>query len=124
MTTSETKAMTAAGGVRKLNQWLTFFCVDYIYCGKVVYECQEYVTLDPAYQVFDAGNWSSQEWKIKERIPTAWNVQLSRVESWGAGKALSLVGDIKAYAGKDISQDPLARSITGCLLAGGVDKPI
>lgn len=103
-------------------QWLTFICGIWTYAGKVTAECNEHVTLDPAYQIFDAGDWKEPEWKTYERIPTPWCIRKSAVESWGVGKAPSLAKDTAQPLESAMPADLQSGLTIGSQSARGPDK--
>lgn len=106
----------------KVGQGLTFFCRDWIYAGKVVAIHDNFVILDPCWQIYDFGQWSNPKWKTYERIPTPWCVQKSAVESWGVGKALPSVDDIAPDAGKAVTIGRYSVLINGNRQEDGPDE--
>ena len=106
----------------KIGHPVTLFCRDWIYAGKVIAVHDNYVVLDPCWMIFDYGQWSNTEWKTYERIPTAWCVQKSVVESWGVGKALPLEGDIAPRQVKTAIRAQLSDHIIGIRLGDGTDE--
>jgi len=66
-----------------LGENVTFFCLNYIYTGKLVGVNSIYLLLEDAKIVYETGPLGDKTWKDAQPLPNAWRVQISAVESWG-----------------------------------------
>jgi hypothetical protein len=75
-------------GLKKyFGQSVTFFCMNYIYTGKLMGVSEEEALLHDAYIVFETGDFTSKDWKDAQKIPIGEHyIRLSAVESYGQVK--------------------------------------
>lgn len=66
-----------------LGERVTFFCLNYIYTGKLVGVNGSYLLLEDAAIAYETGPLNSPEWKDAQALPHAWRIQISSIESWG-----------------------------------------
>ena len=70
-----------------LNQEILVFCLNYIYTGKLVGVNDKFIKLEGARLVYETGPFTSKGYTDAQTLPTGtWYVQLSAIESYGAGK--------------------------------------
>jgi hypothetical protein len=70
-----------------LGKEVTFFCVNYIYAGKLVGVNSTCVKLENPKIVYETGAFSEKEWKDAQALPKQYfYIQLSAVESFGECK--------------------------------------
>jgi len=89
----ETKMKVLAEQIEKegleslLGKEVTFFCVNYIYAGKLVGVNETCVKLENPKIVYETGAFSEENWKDAQALPKQYfYVQLSAVESFGECK--------------------------------------
>ncbi len=61
---------------------VTFFCMNYIYTGKLVGVNTRDVKLTEASIVYETGELNSSEWKDAQRLPHDLYIRLNSVESY------------------------------------------
>ena len=66
-----------------LGERVTLFCAAYIYTGKLVGVNAAFVKLADAAIVYETGALDSSSWQDAQKLPGAWYVQLTSVESFG-----------------------------------------
>lgn len=66
-----------------LGERVTFFCLNYIYTGKLVGVNDKFVLLDDAAVVYETGPFDNKTWKDAQKLPASWRLARSAVESWG-----------------------------------------
>ena len=71
------------GLVGLLGERICFFCVNYIYEGRLAGVNDTCVLLEDAAVVYETGPFNGKEFKDAQRIGPLWYVQLSAVESFG-----------------------------------------
>jgi hypothetical protein len=70
-----------------LGKEVTFFCVNYIYAGKLVGVNSTCVKLENPKIVYETGAFSEKEWKDAQALPKPYfYLRLSAVESFGECK--------------------------------------
>jgi len=70
-----------------LGERVTFFCLNYIYTGKLIGVNDEEALLDDAYVVFETGPLDSKDWKDTQPLPNKKHtIRMSAVESYGIVK--------------------------------------
>ena len=69
-----------------LGERVTFWCVNYIYTGRLVGVNDSCVKLADASVVYETGALDSDEWKDAQPLPNDWFIQLTAVESFGTLK--------------------------------------
>ena len=66
-----------------LGERVTLFCMNYFYTGNLTGVNKTCVLLEDAYVVFETGSFDSKTWKDAQKLPNAWYVQTSAIESFG-----------------------------------------
>ena len=74
------------GLISLLGERVTFFCMNYIYTGKLVGVNDVDVKLEDAAVVYETGPFNEKSWKDAQDLPNAHYVRLSSVESYGVVK--------------------------------------
>jgi hypothetical protein len=74
------------GLVGLMGKNVTFFCVNYIYTGKLVGVNDKYVMLENPSIVYETGPFSENKWKDAQNLPNDIFIMLSAVESYGIVK--------------------------------------
>ena len=74
------------GLIKLLGQTVTFFCLNYIYTGKLVGVNKEDVKLSSPKLVYETGPFSTKDWKDAQALPNDLYIRLSCVESYGEVK--------------------------------------
>ena len=69
-----------------IGERLTFFCLNYIYTGKLIGVNTSCVLLDEAAIVYETGALNTKTWKDAQALPNQWYVQLNCIESFGVLK--------------------------------------
>ena len=75
-----------------VGQNVTFFCMNYIYTGKLVEVTDVQARLEDAKIVYETGPFDDQNWSDAQNVPRHlnndgfWVVRLSAVESYGVMK--------------------------------------
>lgn len=75
--------VTGEGLERLLGEHVTFFCLNYIYTGKLVGVSSSCALLEDAAIVYETGELGEKKWKDAQKLPGAWYVQLGCIESFG-----------------------------------------
>ena len=70
------------GMAKLMGQRVTFFCVNYIYTGKLTGINEHEVLLTDAGIVYETGELSSKEWTDHQNLPNDLYIRLSAVESY------------------------------------------
>lgn len=65
-----------------MGQNVTFWCMNYIYTGKLVGVNDKFVKLEDAKVVFETGPLTTSTWQDAQPLPHACYVMLSSVESF------------------------------------------
>lgn len=66
-----------------MGQRITFFCMNYIYTGKLVGVNDTCVKLQDAAVVYETGPFGDKAWKDAQPLPGVWYLQLNSIESFG-----------------------------------------
>lgn len=66
-----------------MGETVTLFCLNYIYTGKLVGVNATCVLLEDAHVVYETGPFGDKTWKDAQKLPGAWYVQTSAIESFG-----------------------------------------
>lgn len=74
------------GLIGLLGENVTLFCMNYIYTGRLAGVNETCALLEDAKIVYETGPLDTKEWKDAQKLPRAWYVQLSAVESFGVLK--------------------------------------
>jgi hypothetical protein len=69
-----------------LGQVTTFWCVNYIYTGKLVGVNDKFVKLEDASVVYETGELTSKTWQNVQKVPNDWYLMVSAIESFGVMK--------------------------------------
>jgi hypothetical protein len=78
--------VNAEGLEKLLGERVTFFCLNYIYTGKLMGVNASCVLLESASIVYETGALTDKTWKDAQPLPNAWYVQLTAIESFGVLK--------------------------------------
>jgi hypothetical protein len=71
-------------GLEKLiGERVTFFCLNYIYTGKLAGVSETCALLEDASVVYETGAFTDNNWKDAQKLPNDWYVQLGVIESFG-----------------------------------------
>lgn len=66
-----------------MNERITIFCGNYIYTGKLVGVNDTCVKLEDAAIVYETGPFNDPKWKDAQKLPSAFYIQLTAIESFG-----------------------------------------
>lgn len=66
-----------------IGERVTFFCMNYIYTGKLSGINETCVLLTEAAVVYETGGFMDAKWRDAQSLPHDWYVQLSAIESFG-----------------------------------------
>lgn len=69
-----------------IGERLTFFCMNYIYTGKLIGVNETCLLLADASMVYETGELTGSNWRDAQKLPHDWYVQCSAVESFGVLK--------------------------------------
>lgn len=76
----------AEGLMKLIGKRVTLFCLNYIYTGTLSGVNETCVKLTDAGIVYETGELMTTSWQDMQKLPNAWYVQLSAVESFGVLK--------------------------------------
>jgi hypothetical protein len=65
-----------------MNERVTFFCINYIYTGKLVEVDEAVAVLEDAAIVFDTGEFSNKDWLDAQKLPHPCHVMVQSIESY------------------------------------------
>lgn len=71
------------GLIKLMGERVTFFCLNYIYTGKLVGVNAGCVLLEDAHVVYETGAFGDKTWKDAQKLPCEWYLQISAIESFG-----------------------------------------
>ena len=71
------------GLVSLMGERVTFFCGNYIYTGKLVGVNDTCIKLEDAAIVYETGAFNDPKWKDAQKLPSAFYIQLTAIESFG-----------------------------------------
>ncbi len=71
---------------RLLGRNLTFWCLNYIYTGKVTGVYADQIELSEPKVVYETGDFKEPEWKDAQGLPDTIYVMRRNIESWGVLK--------------------------------------
>ena len=74
------------GLVKLLGQTVTFFCLNYIYTGKLAGVNTHDVKLSNPKLVYETGPFNTKDWKDAQPLPNEIYIRLSCVEAYGIVK--------------------------------------
>jgi hypothetical protein len=70
------------GLIKLMGERVTFFCLNYIYTGKLTGVNDQFVKLEDAAIVYETGGLSDKEWKDAQKLPRPVYIMLATVESF------------------------------------------
>lgn len=74
------------GLIGLLGERVTFFCMNYIYTGKLTGVNSSCVLLENPSIVYETGDFASANWADAQKLPHSIYVQLSAIEAFGKVK--------------------------------------
>ncbi len=74
------------GLISLLGKEVTFFCMNYIYAGKLIGVNETCVLLEKPKIVYETGSFSSKDWKDAQKLPNNFYLQNSAFEGFGIVK--------------------------------------
>lgn len=74
------------GLVALMGEDVTFFCLGYIYAGKLVGVNATFVKLENGHVVYETGEFSSKTFKDAQKLPNDLYIQISAIESFSVLK--------------------------------------
>ena len=69
-----------------MGERVTFYCINYIWTGKLVGVNEKFVKLEDPAIVYETGPHNTKEWKDAQKLPNSVFIQLSAVEAYGIMK--------------------------------------
>ena len=78
----EMTEVTGEGLESLLGKRVTFFCLNYIYTGKLVGVNAQCVRLDDAAIVYETGELNTKQWKDAQALPHPTYVMVSAIEAF------------------------------------------
>lgn len=66
-----------------LGKVVTFFCVNYIYCGKLIGINATCIKLQDACIVYETGAFTDKNYKDAQKLPNDWYIRNEAIESFG-----------------------------------------
>lgn len=78
---------TEENGFEELfGQEVTFFCMNYIYAGKLVGVNATHAQIESPKIVYETGDFKTDSWKDAQSLPSSLNIMLSSIEAFGVVK--------------------------------------
>jgi hypothetical protein len=74
------------GLIKLMGERVTFFCLNYIYTGKLVGVNDQFVKLDDAAIVYETGEFADKEWKDAQKFSRPVYIMLQTIESFSVMK--------------------------------------
>jgi len=74
------------GLIKLMGERVTFFCLNYIYTGKLVGVNDQFLKLEDAAIVYETGGFSDKEWKDAQKLPRPVYIMIATVESFSVLK--------------------------------------
>lgn len=71
------------GMIALMGEDVTFFCLGYIYAGKLVGVNTTFVKLENAHIVYATGAFNTKKFEDAQKLPQEWYIQISAIESFG-----------------------------------------
>ena len=71
------------GLISLLGEVVTFFCLNYIYTGKLAGVNETCVLLESPKIVYETGSFSEKEWSDAQKLPNDLYIQITSIESFG-----------------------------------------
>ncbi len=66
-----------------LGQKVTFFCMNYIYCGILIGVNLHDLILEDAYLVYETGAFQDKGFKDAQKLGSEWRLRTDAIESYG-----------------------------------------
>lgn len=76
------------GLIALLGKTVTFFCMNYIYAGKLIGVNKTCVKLENAHIVYETGAYTDKKFKDAQKLNDTFYIQLNSIESYGELKGL------------------------------------
>lgn len=70
-----------------LGEYVTLYCLSFIYAGKLIGVNEQGVLLENASIVYETGAHANKKWSVAEKFPGNWHVRISKIESYGVFKS-------------------------------------
>lgn len=80
--------VSGEGLISLMGEDVTFFCLGYIYAGKLVGVNETFVKLENAHIVYQTGAFTTKTFEDAQKLPNDWYIQLSAIEGFGITKKL------------------------------------
>lgn len=74
------------GLIKLMGERVTFFCLNYIYTGKLIGVNDQFVQLEDAAIVYETGAFTDKDWKDAQKLPKPVYIMLATVESFSVLK--------------------------------------
>lgn len=75
-------------GLQKLlGEYVTFYCMSFIYAGKLMGVNEHDVLLQDCSIVYETGSATDKTWSMAEKFPNDWYLRISAIESYGVFKS-------------------------------------
>jgi hypothetical protein len=71
------------GLIALMGERVTIFCCRYIYSGKLVGVNDDCIKLDDCGIVYETGEFDKKDWTDYQKLPNAFYIQKSSIESFG-----------------------------------------
>jgi len=71
-----------------LGKTVTFFCMNYIYAGKLIGINTKCIKLENAHIVYETGEYSDKKFKDAQKLNDTFYLQIDTIESFGELKGL------------------------------------
>lgn len=84
----QVEEVSGEGLIALMGEDVTFFCLGYIYAGKLVGVNTVFVKLSNAHIVYQTGAFTTKSFEDAQKLPNDLYIQLSAVESFGITKKL------------------------------------
>lgn len=66
-----------------IGQKVTFFSLNYIYCGKLIGVNETDLIIEDAHLVYETGDFKEKGFKDAQKLADTWRLRLSAIESYG-----------------------------------------
>lgn len=66
-----------------LGQKVTFFCMNYFYCGELIGVNEHDILLKNAYLVYETGSFTESGFKDAQKLGDEWRLRTAAIESYG-----------------------------------------
>ena len=78
---------TTKGLQKLLGEYVTLYCLSFIYAGNLIGVNEQDVLLQNASIVYETGAHADKKWSVSEKFPGDWYVRISKIESYGVFKS-------------------------------------